>query len=62
MTSSQSFVSDPSRHFEFPKINNPCLALDKATQTLFEIFKNPILFSEFERTSDRIIMSFSSPW
>jgi hypothetical protein len=61
LTQSCRGFSPEMRQLEFPKIYNPCLALDKATHTLLEIFRNPILLNLFERTSDKMIISFSSP-
>ena len=43
----------------FPMMKKPLRARDNATQTLFAIFRKPILSL---RTSDRRMMSFSSPW
>ncbi len=47
--------------FAFPNINNPNLALDRATQTLLVSLRNPILFYQLLLTNEMIIISFSSP-
>lgn len=44
-----------------PKTYKPKRALERATQIRFSIFKNPILLSSFDLTSDINIISFSSP-
>lgn len=41
MTSFHNFTFDPIKHYEFPNINRPCLALESATQILLLIFRKP---------------------
>jgi hypothetical protein len=46
---------------EFPNMYIACYALDKATQTLFADFKNPMFFSLLDLTRESIMILFSSP-
>ena len=48
--------------FKLPIIKRPTRARESATQTLFALFKNPIVPDLLLRTNDTNTMSFSSPW
>jgi len=51
----------PAKSDAFPTINIPILALDKATQILLLVLRNPMMPCLLERTSDNKMISFSSP-
>ena len=56
-------IAEPLRSESmFPTMYNPHFALDKATQTRFFTFRNPIFASSLLLTRESKIILFSSPW